>query len=181
MPSKILIVDDEPNILLSFSSLLKDEGYTAVTADSAEEALRQCRRRSFDLVLLDLQLPGMSGLEFLEQIKNEASPPLVLVVSGQANIPMALETVRLGAVDFLEKPVQPEKLIAGVRAALMLAAANRQRNQFVEEIDVQSQIIGQSAAVKKLLGTIDQVAPTDSTVLMTGENGTGKELVATRL
>jgi two-component system nitrogen regulation response regulator NtrX len=179
--SKILIVDDEPNIQKSFSSLLTDEGHASVAVETAEEALRVCGQGSVDLVLLDLQLPGMSGIDFLKAIREHVSPPVVLVISGQADIPMALETVRLGAVDFLEKPVQPEKLLASVASALALGAANRQRDLLVSEVDDRTRIVGQSKAMRRLLKTIDQVAPTDSNVLITGENGTGKELVATRL
>ncbi len=181
MPRKILIVDDEPSILRSFSSLMQDEGYRTTTAESAEQAIGKCRETSFDLVLLDLRLPGQSGIDFLKSIKEEPYPPMVLVISGQSDIPTALEAVRLGAIDYLEKPVQAEKLIASVRSSLLLAAANRQRNLMVNDIDSRSQIIGASKAVKKLFKIVRQVAPTDATVLITGENGTGKELVATRI
>ncbi|HUV31515.1 MAG TPA: sigma-54 dependent transcriptional regulator [Acidobacteriota bacterium] len=181
MRISILIVDDEPNITLSFSSLLKDEGYSPVTAASAEQAAEKCARQSFELILLDLQLPGQSGLDFLRQLKADPLAPPVLVISGQADIPMALEAVRLGAVDFLEKPVLPEKLIASAKTALLLAAADRQRTVLVDEMDERCRIVGQSAAIKKTLATISRVAPVDTTVLVTGENGTGKELVATRL
>lgn len=181
MAAKILIIDDEPNIQLSFSSLLKDEGYDCATAESAETAMTLLIHQNFELILLDLQLPGKSGLEFLKALKNEVMPPLVLVVSGQADIPMALEAMKLGAVNFLEKPVSPEKLIAGVDSALLLAVANRQRNLLVDELDDRHRIIGHSQAIRKLLQTIAHVAPTDTTVLITGPNGTGKELIATRI
>jgi two-component system nitrogen regulation response regulator NtrX len=179
--NRILIVDDEPNVLSSFSSLLKDEGHMVVTSASAEDALKKAASQRFDLVLLDIQLPGMSGIDFLRELKAVVSPPLVLVISGQADIPTALEAVRLGAVDFLEKPVQPEKLIAGVNSSLQLAAAERQRHLMVEAMDDRSRIIGESKAIRGMLGTVSQVAPTETTVLITGENGTGKELVATRI
>jgi len=181
MPQKILIVDDEPNITLSFSSLLQDEGYQTTTASTAEEAIDRCLETSFDLILLDLHLPGQSGIDFLKSIKEELHPPMVLVVSGQSDIPTALQAIKLGAVDYLEKPVQPEKLISSVGSSLMLADANRQRNLMVGEIDQSSQIIGNSKAVKKLLKVITQAAPSQATILITGENGTGKELVATRI
>ena len=181
MAPRILIVDDEPNITRSFSSLLKDEGHETVAVASAEEAARKQIRQPFDLILLDLQLPGMSGIEFLKQLRQGGSQTLVLVISGQADIPTAIEAVRLGAVDFLEKPVQPEKLITSAKAALALAAANRQRTMLVEDIDSRNRLIGQSTAIKRTLAIIGQVAPTDTTVLIRGENGTGKELIATRL
>lgn len=181
MAERILIVDDEPNITGAFSSLLGDEGYETRTAATAEEALRQCEEQRFDLILLDLNLPGLSGVDFLRRLSDWPTPPVVLVVSGQSDIQTALDAVRLGAADYLEKPVQPEKLIAGVRAALMLSAARRQQAVILEEIDRKSTIVGESSAIKKMLHMIDRAAPTDTTVLITGENGTGKELAATRL
>jgi DNA-binding NtrC family response regulator len=181
MAEKILIVDDEPNITSGFSSLLADEGFHTQMAASAEEALLKYSQADFDLILLDLNLPHMSGIDFLKQISQEGSLSLVMVISGQSDIPTALEAVRLGAVDYLEKPVPPEKLISSVKMALKLAAANRQRTAMVEEIDDSSRIIGNSRPIKKLLQTIGSIAVSEATVLITGENGTGKELVATRL
>ena len=177
----VLIIDDEPNIQASFSSLLEDEKHKSVTAGSAEEAKDKMHNQLFDLILLDLNLPGQSGVEFLKDLKEIPDPPVVLVISGQSDIPTALDAIKYGAVDYLEKPVLPEKLISSVNSALMLVDANRQRNLIVEEIDTNSQIMGKTPAIKKLLKTIKQVAQSDSTVLVTGANGTGKELVATRL
>jgi DNA-binding NtrC family response regulator len=181
MPASVLIIDDEPHIRQSFVSLLADEGYRALAAESVEAAAAFRRRQGFDLILLDLQLPGESGLDFLKRLRNEPEAPSVLVISGHADIPMALEAVRLGAVDFLEKPVQPEKLLVSIKMALDLAIAQRQRSALVDEIESRSRLIGESAAMRKMLSIIDRVAPTDTTVLIHGENGTGKELVATRL
>jgi len=181
MPAKILVVDDEPNITSSFSSLLRDEGYQPDTAASAEEAARRCDHIDYSLILLDLNLPGQSGLEFLRQLRRGPMAPLVLVISGLADIPTALEAIRLGAVDYLEKPVKAEKLLASVRASLALASAHRQRTIIVDDIDDRSQITGESRAVRGLLETVAQAAPTDSAILIEGENGTGKELVATRV
>ena len=181
MTDRILIVDDEPNITDSFSSLLGDNGYATDVAATAEEAARKLETGSFTLMLLDLNLPVKSGIDLLREMKGDNTAPLVLVISGQSDIPIALEAVRLGAVDYLEKPVAPEKLLSSVRSSLMLASANRQRTLMVEDLDSRSQIIGKSKAVKQLIGTVDRNAPTDATVLITGENGTGKELVATRI
>lgn len=181
MPSTILIVDDEPHITDSFSALLGDEGYKTLSAATVDNALSVCRNNPINLVLLDLNLPGKSGVEFLRLLNEEPFQPSVLVISGQSDIPTALETLKLGAADYLEKPVSPERLIASVRATLMLAAAENQRRIHLDEIDANSTMIGSSPPVRKLFKTIAQVAPTDTTVLITGENGTGKELVATRL
>ncbi|MBD3402135.1 response regulator [candidate division GN15 bacterium] len=181
MPARVLIVDDEPNITLSFSSLLRDDGYEPLSAASAEDARTMLARAPVDLILLDIQLPGVSGLDLLRELKAERHSAEVLMISGQADIPMALEAVRLGALDFLEKPVQPEKLLASVSNSLLVAEANRQRAIAVEDLDQRSALIGESTAMRTLKQTISRVAPSDTTVLITGPNGTGKELVATRL
>lgn len=181
MAANILIIDDEPNITSSFSSLLSDEGYRTITGQSAEEAKKILKNKTFDLLLLDLNLPGQSGIELLKEIKTASLYPEVLIISGQSEITTALEALKLGAIDYLEKPVSPEKLIASVKSTMMLIDANRQRNLIVEEIDAKSLFVGQSKSLNKLIQTIDQVAPTDATVLITGANGTGKELAATRI
>ena len=178
MPAKILIIDDEQNILLAFSSLLTDQGYVCNTAASAEDALKKTEQKDYDLILLDLNLPKMSGIDFLKQVQNKNDNSVIIVISGQSEISTALEAVRLGAIDYLEKPVSPERLIASVRIALLVADSKRHRAIAVEEIKEQNQIIGKSAQIKSVLKLIKQMAPTDSTVLITGENGTGKELVA---
>ncbi len=181
MQNRILIIDDEPNITSSFASLLTDEGHLAEGASDAETGLKRIARSRYDLVLLDLNLPGLSGIEFLKRIKGEPTAPMVLVISGQSEIGIALEAMKLGAVDYLEKPVAPERLISSVRATLMLMQAERQRSIMADEVDAGSQMIGQSASMKQLSSVISQAAPTDVTVLIEGENGTGKELVATRI
>ncbi|HOD65272.1 MAG TPA: sigma-54 dependent transcriptional regulator [candidate division Zixibacteria bacterium] len=181
MRERILVVDDEPHITAAFASLLQGEGYRADTASSAEEAQRRVDSARYDLVLLDLNLPGRSGVEWLADLNRLGRRLPALVISGQSDIATALEAVRLGALDYLEKPVAPEKLLTAVRAALLLSAADRQRALMIDELDRQSPIIGESAAIRKVLRTIDQAAATDVTVLFTGENGTGKELAATRL
>ncbi|MCK4372456.1 MAG: sigma-54-dependent Fis family transcriptional regulator, partial [candidate division Zixibacteria bacterium] len=181
MQNRILIIDDEPNITSSFASLLTDEGHLAEGASDAETGLKRIERNRYDLVLLDLNLPGLSGIDFLKRIKGKPTAPMVLVISGQSEIAVALEAMKLGAVDYLEKPVAPERLISSVRAALMLLQAERQRSIMADEVDAGSQMIGQSASMRQLSSVISQAAPTDVTVLIEGENGTGKELVATRI
>jgi len=181
MKGKILIVDDEPNITASFSSLLTDEGFKTSTALSAEKAMEQLARSDYDILLLDLNLPGLSGIDLLDKLHTDELAPIVLVISGQTDIPMALEAIQKGATDYLEKPVEPEKLISAIGAAMKLALANRQRFLTLNRLDDHSKIIGKSRAVRQLMSTIRTVAPSNATVLITGENGTGKELVATRL
>lgn len=181
MPDTILIIDDEPNIISSFSSLLKDEGYNISSASSTEDALKLYNKKRYDLILLDLNLPKLSGVDFLKTIKDNPFAPVVIVISGQSDISTALETIRLGAVDYLEKPVPPEKLLASVKSGLLLSHAQRQRTLMVDDLEESSRIVGESPAMKKLFATVSQAAPTDVSVLIRGENGTGKELVALRL
>ncbi len=181
MSDTILIIDDEPNIIFSFSSLLKDEGYSVNSASSTEEGLKIYSKKRFDLILLDLNLPKLSGIDFLKTVKKDPIAPVVIVISGQSDISTALETVKLGAADYLEKPVPPERLLTRIKSGLMLSHAQRQRSLMVNDLDKSSCIIGESPSVKKLLSTISQAAPTDVSVLIRGENGTGKELVAMRL
>jgi len=181
MPETILIIDDEQKIISSFTSLLEDEGYKVNSAESIEKALKLYNKNRYDLILLDLNLPKLSGVDFLKIIKNDPIPPVVLVISGQSDISTALETIRLGAADYLEKPVPPEKLLTSVKSGLLLSQAQKQRLLMVNDLDQSSRIIGESSAIKKLLLTISQAAPNDVSVLIRGENGTGKELVAMRL
>jgi len=181
MPETILIIDDEQKIISSFTSLLEDEGYKVNSAESIEKALKLYNKNRYNLILLDLNLPKLSGVDFLKIIKNDPIPPVVLVISGQSDISTALETIRLGAADYLEKPVPPEKLLTSVKSGLLLSQAQKQRLLMVNDLDQSSRIIGESSAIKKLLLTISQAAPNDVSVLIRGENGTGKELVAMRL
>lgn len=181
MPETILIIDDEQKIITSITSLLEDEGYKINSAESIECALELYNRNRYDLILLDLNLPKLSGVDFLKMIKDDPIPPVVLVISGQSDISTALETIRLGAADYLEKPVTPEKLLASVKSGLLLSQAQKQRLLMVNDLDQSSRIIGESSAIKILLSNISQAAPSDVSVLIRGENGTGKELVAMRL
>ena len=158
MSAIILVIDDEPNITLSFCSLLKDEGYETVSSSSAEEGLNYIEKNHVDLILLDIQLPKMSGLDFLQSLREMRVCPHVLVISGKAEIKDALQAIRLGAVDFLEKPVQPERLISSVKSVLMYIETVKQRNSLIDEIDNSSQIIGDSKIVKHLLNKIKNLA-----------------------
>ncbi len=177
---RILIVDDEASVTRSLASLLKGEGYRTDTAGSVRQASEMIRRQPFDLVLLDLSFPGESGLDLLRS-QTGLGAPEYLVVSGQSEVGTALEALKLGALDYLEKPVTPERLLATVRSCLLLTTARRHRTVMADQADEQCRLTGNSPAMQKLLREIEQAAPSDASVLITGPNGTGKELVATRL
>ncbi|MDF1543750.1 MAG: sigma-54 dependent transcriptional regulator [bacterium] len=181
MNTRILIVDDEPNIVSSFSDLLKDEGFRISGAGSIAEGERLLSGQWFDLVLLDLNFPESSGLELLQQIGRLPNGPAVIVISGQSEVGTAIEALKLGAADYLEKPVDPRRLTATVKNVVAWHNAKKQQRQMIEEIDGQSKLLGESQSMNRLRSLIDSAAPHDAAVLITGENGTGKELVATRL
>jgi two-component system nitrogen regulation response regulator NtrX len=174
--ARILIVDDEPNIRRLLEGVLSDEGYATESLDSAEALTRRLAAGHADLVLLDVCLPGASGVDWL---KESASGMPVVMMSGHANIDLALNAVRLGAVDFLEKPIGVERLLVSVSNALersRLVAENARLRRTTE-----GELLGDSAVMKRLRDTIARIAPTEATVLITGESGSGKELVARAL
>ena len=180
MKSRLLIVDDEPNIRASFESLLTDEGHEVRSSPTVAEAIELLNDHDFELVLLDLSFPAESGLDLLRKLP-DLGEPVVLVVSGQSEIATALKAVGMGAADYLEKPVAADRLIAAVNGGLLLSRARRHQRLTTDQIDTEARMIGQSRSMKELGRTIGKVAPTDSSVLVSGPNGTGKELVATRL
>ena len=181
MSSRILIVDDEPNIVASFDSLLSNEGYQTCGVFSPDEAEQLLNKRHFEIILLDLNFPGRSGLDLLQKIVAKPGHPMVLVISGQAEIKTAIDALRVGASDYLEKPVDPVRLISTVRNLVGLYQAKRRQLMITDQIEEKSQLVGNSTPMRELEDMILMIGPTDSTVLITGENGTGKELVATRL
>ncbi len=179
----ILVVDDDADVRLALEMTLQYQGFDVWTAKDGQEALRrleseaQAGRRP-GLVLTDLKMPGMDGLAVLERIVALESAPPVVVVSGHGDIATAVDAVKRGAVNFLEKPLDEERVLVTIRAALResrLAAENtRLRRRLAERFE----LIGDSAPMQRLRAQIDQVAASDAAVLVTGENGTGKEIVA---
>jgi two-component system nitrogen regulation response regulator NtrX len=176
---QILIVDDERNIRSQLSGLLTDEGYGAFAADSAEKGLELLREDRPDLVLLDVMLPGMSGLDALAKIREDDAELPVVLMSGQASIETAVRATKLGAFDYLEKPLDPDRLLLTVRNALetrRLRTANRELSRAGGR-----GLIGSSDAMVALRAALDRAAASGARVLITGENGTGKELAARAL
>jgi two-component system nitrogen regulation response regulator NtrX len=178
MPPRILIVDDEPGIRDALRMILEYEGYTVSAAADGQAALAELDANPPAAVLLDIKMPGMDGLQVLDRIvAREAAPP-VLMVSGHGDIATAVECTRRGAVDFLEKPPQRERILVSLANALSrgsLAAENERLRQRLEEDSI---LVGQSPPMQRLREEIARAAPTGATVLIQGESGTGKELVA---
>jgi two-component system nitrogen regulation response regulator NtrX len=178
MMARILIIDDEGNIRRMLASLLESEGYSTSEAGSGEEGLRKMSEQESDAVLLDLALPGASGLQILEKI-SEAWPDVpVVMMSGQATLGDAVQATRLGAFQFLEKPLTPEAVLVTLRSALELARQRDLNRALRRELDPGQELVGRSAAMEDVKALIRRVAAIDSRVLVSGESGTGKELVA---
>jgi len=178
--AKILIIDDEASIRSTLAGILEDEGHRAVLCESGEEAIAHFARDEFDLAILDLWLPGIDGLSVLERLNGAGAPP-VIVISGHANIDMAVRATRLGAYDFLEKPLSLERVLLTVNHALADRKLRDQVRDLRRHFTLEELLIGESEAMKKLDQQIRSAAPTATRVLITGENGSGKEIVARTL
>ena len=177
----ILVVDDEFSVRDSLYNWFKTEGYRVDTAENGMEALRKLQESQWDIVLVDIKMPGMDGIELQKHIKKIDSAIVVIIVTAYATVDTAVEAMKEGAYDYLSKPIDPDKLSILVRNAVnqkRLVAENIQLRQKVEELSLQEEIVGESPQIKKILEMIDNVAKTDATVLIRGESGTGKELVA---
>jgi two-component system, NtrC family, nitrogen regulation response regulator NtrX len=173
----LLLVDDDPNTLASLSRAFRLAGHEATVCDNAPRALELLRADSFDLVLSDVVMPGKSGLELLEDLKNAGVKTPIVLISGQANIEMAVKATRLGALDFLEKPLSTDKLLVTVENALRLSRLEHENRELRHRLG-KHELVGSGAAMQKLLAQIDRVAASETRVCILGETGTGKELVA---
>jgi two-component system nitrogen regulation response regulator NtrX len=181
MAYSILIVDDESGIRESLGALLREEGYDVAAAASGEECLEATARTSFDLILLDVWLPKMDGLAALERLQQREEPPIVVMISGHGNIETAVRATKLGAFDFIEKPLSLEKTILVVKNALEYLRLDRENRFLRAELQQRFEILGDSVPMKALRQQIALTAPTTGRVLIYGESGTGKELVARAL
>ncbi len=176
--SRILVIDDEPGIRSVLQEILEDERYTVVTAEDGIDGLRSLEEENVDLVILDVWLPNMGGIDVLKEIKEKYPEIEVIIISGHGSIDMAVKAVKLGAFDFLEKPLSLDKVITLVKNALTMENLKRENRALKESLFVEDEMIGVSPAMKKIRGLIDQSASSEARILITGENGTGKELVA---
>jgi len=179
--SAILIVDDEPNIRRLLASLLEAEGYTTRAAATGEEGLAAVADQEPDVVLLDLALPGASGLEVLASLR-ESHPALpVVMMSGRATLNDAVRATKIGAFHFIEKPLSAEAVLLTVASAIELRRARELSRALTAELSAGARLVGSSRALQRVRELIAQVAPTDARVLITGESGTGKEMAAAAL
>jgi len=179
--ARILVVDDEVAIRESLDTLLKLEGYAARMAADGEEGLRILDQESFDLVLLDLALPGQSGLELLPQIKEHYPDVPIIMITAYGTVDNVVESIRAGAENFIQKPWDNEKLLADIRSAVARHKAEEENLQLKRTLKQRynfSNIVGKSEIMLKVFDLVAQVAPSRSTILIQGESGTGKEMIA---
>jgi DNA-binding NtrC family response regulator len=174
----VLIIDDEKEICDSISMILEYEGYAVDSTTSASEGLKKFSEQDFSAVLLDIQMPEMNGFEVLKRIKEIKPSTSVIIISAHGSVENAVKATRLGAFDFLEKPIDRDKLLISVRNATEQATLKEENEEIKKTFVGEGEILGKSKAIQKILELIDKVAPLETRVLITGENGTGKELVA---
>ncbi|MFI5094864.1 MAG: sigma-54 dependent transcriptional regulator [Candidatus Acidiferrum sp.] len=173
----LLLVDDDPSTLASLSRAFRLAGHEATVCDNAPRALELLRAQAFDLILSDVVMPGKSGIELLEDLKQAGVNTPIVLVSGQANVEMAVKATKLGALDFLEKPLSTDKLLVTVENALRLSRLQDENRELRHRLG-KHELVGSGPAMKKLLAQIDRVAASETRVCILGETGTGKELVA---
>jgi len=173
----LLLVDDDPNTLASLSRAFRLEGHETTVCDNASRALELLRTESFDLILSDVVMPGKTGLELLADLKKAGEKTPIILISGQADIEMAVKATKLGALDFLEKPLSTDKLLVTVENALRLSRLQTENRELRHRLG-KHELVGSGPAMKKLLSQIDRVAASETRVCILGETGTGKELVA---
>ena len=178
---QILVVDDEKGIQTSLRRILEYEGYDVAVASNGEEALESIKSGLPALVLLDIKMPGMDGIEVLDEAMRIRNDLVVVMISGHGTVATAVEATKLGAYDFLEKPLDRDRLLLTVRNGLDQRRLTVENLGFRERMEERYRIIGESEGIEKILRQIEKVGPTNGRVLITGANGTGKELVARAL
>src|SRR5205085_9888673 len=174
----ILIVDDEPGVRNSLSGVLQDEGYAVEAVSSGEACLERITRGAVDLIVLDVWLPGMDGLATLQRLRERQVDAQVVLISGHGNIESAVRAIKLGAFDFVEKPLSLDKTVLVVRNALRQQRLEAENRALRARVDRTQTMVGESHAMRQLREQVAMAAPTNGRVLIYGENGTGKELVA---
>ena len=174
----ILIIDDEKAIRKTLGEILSFEGYKIDEAADGEEGLKKFKERSYDVVLCDIKMPKVDGIEFLQRASESNSDVPIIMISGHGNIETAVEAVKKGAYDFISKPPDLNRLLITIRNAMDKSSLVTETKVLKRKVSKVQEMIGISSPIEKIKDTIDKVAPTDARVLITGENGSGKELVA---
>jgi two-component system nitrogen regulation response regulator NtrX len=177
MPS-VLIVDDEPGVRSALSGVLRDEGYQVDAVESGETCLERLSRQPYDVVVLDVWLPGMDGLATLSRMRERQVDAQVVIISGHGSVESAVRAIKMGAFDFVEKPLSLDKTVLVVRNALRQHRLEAENLALRAKVDAQHTMVGESYAMVRLREQVTMAAPTNGRVLIFGENGTGKELVA---
>ncbi len=178
MKPTILVVDDEPGVRTALAGVLRDEGYQVDAVESGEDCLDRLTRAAYDVILLDVWLPGADGLSTLARLRERQVDAEIVMISGHGNIESAVRAIKLGAFDFIEKPLALEKTMLVVRNALRQRRLEAENRALRARVDKNLQMVGESYAMRQLREQVAMAAPTNGRVLIYGENGTGKELVA---
>jgi len=181
LKSTILIVDDEPGVRAALGGVLRDEGYTVEAVASGEECLERVTRGGVDLILLDVWLPGLDGLATFQRLRERHVDAEIVLISGHGNIESAVRAIKMGAFDFVEKPLSLDKTVLVIANALRQRRLEAENRALRARVDRQQTMVGESRVVRQLREQIAMAAPTNGRVLIYGENGTGKELVARTL
>jgi len=178
MKPRVLIIDDEDAIRSSLKMIFEYEGYECLLAANGPAGLKIAEREAPDLVLLDIKMPQMDGMEVLKRLKAEEGSPPVVILSGHGTVKTAVEATKLGAFDFVEKPPESERILLVARNALSQRRLSEENRRLKLSFEDRHRMVGKSAALGKVADAIKRAAPTNATVLITGESGVGKELVA---
>ncbi|MGI8892170.1 MAG: sigma-54-dependent transcriptional regulator [Bacteroidia bacterium] len=176
--SKVLIIDDEKSIRSTLREILEYEKFKVEEAENGQEGLKKAEKEKFDVILCDIKMPKMDGIEVLEKLQEVAPDVPVIMISGHGNIDTAVEAIKKGAFDYISKPPDLNRLLVTLRNAMDRNVLVAETKTLKRKVYKTREIVGQSASIKKIKALIDKVAPTEARILITGENGTGKELVA---
>ncbi len=176
--AKILVIDDEKSIRTTLQEILQYENYEVDLASSGPEGLEMFAKKKYDIVLCDIKMPEMDGLEVLEKIFETASDTQVIMISGHGNVENAVQAIKHGAYDFIQKPLDLNRLLITIRNAMDKSSLINETTVLKKKVSKTLDMVGESPAISKVKEMIEKVAPTDARVLITGNNGTGKELVA---
>ena len=179
--SKILVIDDERSIRNTLKDILEYEKYEVDLAEDGKKGLEKVTHTEYNIILCDIKMPGMDGIEVLEQLNSLAPDCPVVMISGHGNIDTAVESIKKGAYDFIEKPLDLNRLLITIRNAMDKSTLVNETKILKKKVSKKFEIVGQSPALLNVIEMADRVAPTDARVLITGSNGTGKELVARRI